>query len=56
MYTLYQIQMPHLALTKIKDGDRGQLAKDMDSLKRSNKSNLYAIYRGNTLVTSMLNK
>lgn len=56
MYSLYQIDAKNFNLIKIEEGTIGNLKVKMNSLKNTNKGNLYAIYCGNTLCTSMVNK
>ncbi len=56
MYTLYSIDAKNFNMVKVEEGTIGELSKKMNSLKAVNKSMLYAIYAGNTLRSSMLNK
>lgn len=56
MYTLYSIDPKNFNLVKISEGGVGELRKNMNGLKNTNKGMLYAIYHGNKLVTSMVNK
>lgn len=56
MYSLYSIDSKNFNMVKVKEGKVGELRLIMNAMKNTNKSNLYAIYCGNTLVTSMLNK